>query len=195
MFNKRRTTFIAGAILVLLIIFSVVTYNSLVTKEEKVKQQWADVQSTYQRRLDLIPSLVNVVKGASGFEQSTLIAISEARAKALSGLNNSELTADNFKKQSDLQDTLAATANRVIVMIENYPVLKGTSAYSGLQVQLEGTERRIKFTRNDFNEAVAAYNKKVRSFPSSIIAGLFGFKKKEGFEAEAGTDKAIEIKL
>jgi len=195
MLNKRRTTFIAGAILVLLIIFSVVTYNSLVTKEEKVKQQWAEVQNTYQRRLDLIPNLVNVVKGASGFEQSTLVEISEARAKALSGLNNTELTADNFKKQSDLQDTLAATANRVIVMIEKYPVLKGTSAYSGLQVQLEGTERRIKFARNDFNVAVAAYNKKVRSFPSSIVAGLFGFKKKEGFEAAAGTDKAIEIKL
>ena len=195
MLNKRRTTFIAGAILVLLIIFSVVTYNSLVTKEEKVKQQWAEVQNTYQRRLDLIPNLVNVVKGASGFEQSTLVEISEARAKALSGLNNTELTADNFKKQSDLQDTLAATANRVIVMIEKYPVLKGTSAYSGLQVQLEGTERRIKFARNDFNDAVAAYNKKVRSFPSSIVAGLFGFKKKEGFEAAAGTDKAIEIKL
>jgi LemA protein len=195
MVNKRRTTFIAGSILVLLIILSVVAYNSLVTKEEKVKQQWAEVQNTYQRRLDLIPNLVNVVKGASGFEQSTLVEISEARAKALSGINNSELTAANYKKQSDLQDTLAATANRVIVMIENYPVLKGTSAYSGLQVQLAGTERRIKYARNDFNAAVAAYNKKVRSFPSSIVAGLFGFKKKEGFEAEAGTDKAIEIKL
>jgi len=195
MLNKRRTTFIAGGILVLLILYSVVTYNSLVTKEEKVKQQWAEVQNTYQRRLDLIPNLVNVVKGAAGFEQSTLVAISEARAKALSGLNNNELTPDNYKKQSDLQDSLAATANRVIVMIENYPVLKGTDAYRGLQVQLEGTERRIKYARNDFNEAVATYNKKVRGFPSSLVAGLFGFKKKEGFEAAAGTDKAIEIKL
>ena len=195
MLNKRRTTFIAGGILALLIIYSVVTYNSLVTKEEKVKQQWAEVQNTYQRRLDLIPNLVNVVKGVSGFEQGTLVEISEARARALSGLNNAELTADNYKKQSDLQDSLAANANRVIVMIEKYPVLRGTSAYSGLQVQLAGTERRIKYARNDFNAAVATYNKKVRAFPSSIVAGLFGFKKKEGFEAEAGTDKAIEIKL
>ena len=153
------------------------------------------MQNTYQRRLDLIPNLVNVVKGVSGFEQGTLVEISEARARALSGLNNAELTADNYKKQSDLQDSLAANANRVIVMIEKYPVLRGTSAYSGLQVQLAGTERRIKYARNDFNAAVATYNKKVRVFPSSIVAGLFGFKKKEGFEAEAGTDKAIEIKL
>lgn len=195
MLNKRRTTFIAGGILVLLILYSVVTYNSLVTKEEKVKLQWAEVQNVYQRRLDLIPNLVNVVKGAAGFEQGTLIAISEARAKALSGLNNTDLSADNYKKQSELQDSLAATANRVIVMIENYPVLKGTNAYRGLQVQLEGTERRIKYARNDFNEAVATYNKKVRGFPSSMVAGLFGFKKKEGFEAAAGTDKAIEIKF
>jgi len=195
MLNKRRTTFIAGGILALLIIYSVVTYNSLITKEEKVKQQWAEVQNTYQRRLDLIPNLVNVVKGVSGFEQGTLVEISEARARALSGLNNTDMTADNYKKQGDLQDSLAATANRVIVMIENYPVLKGTAAYSGLQAQLVGTERRIQVARDDFNKTIAVYNKKVRSFPSNIVAGLFGFKKKEGFEAEAGTDKAIEIKF
>jgi|GraSoiStandDraft_4_1057263.scaffolds.fasta_scaffold02851_3 LemA protein len=193
MYNKRRVAYITAGVLVLLIIYSVVTYNSLVTKEEKMKQQWAEVQNTYQRRLDLIPNLVNVVKGVSGFEQGTLVQIAEARANALSGLNNSELTADNYKKQNDLQDSLAASANRVIIMIENYPVLKGTAAYSGLQTQLAGTERRIKYARNDFNDAVAVYNKKVRSFPSSIIAGLTGFKKKEGFAAERGNDKAIEI--
>jgi LemA protein len=193
MYNKRRDAYITAGVLVLLIIYSVVTYNSLVTKEEKMKQQWAEVQNTYQRRLDLIPNLVNVVKGVSGFEQGTLVQIAEARANALSGLNNSELTADNYKKQNDLQDSLAASANRVIIMIENYPVLKGTTAYSGLQTQLAGTERRIKYARNDFNDAVAVYNKKVRSFPSSIIAGLTGFKKKEGFAAERGNDKAIEI--
>jgi LemA protein len=193
MYNKRRVVYITAGVLVLLIIYSVVTYNSLVTKEEKMKQQWAEVQNTYQRRLDLIPNLVNVVKGVSGFEQGTLVQIAEARANALSGLNNGELTADNYKKQNDLQDSLAASANRVIIMIENYPVLKGTAAYSGLQTQLAGTERRIKYARNDFNDAVAVYNKKVRGFPSSIIAGLTGFKKKEGFISERGNDKAIEI--
>lgn len=192
--NKRRVTYIAGAILVLLIIYSIVTYNSLITKEEKIKQQWSEVQNTYQRRLDLIPNLVNVVKGVSGFEKETLTAIAEARAKALSGSTTTELTADNYKKQNDLQDSLASAANRMMVVIEKYPELKGTAAYTGLQVQLAGTERRIKFARNDFNGAVANYNKKVRGFPSKIIAGLFGFKKKEGFEANAGNDKAVEIK-
>jgi LemA protein len=193
--NKRRVTYIAGAILVLLIIYSIVTYNSLITKEEKVKQQWSEVQNTYQRRLDLIPNLVNVVKGVSGYEKETLTAITEARAKALSGSATTELTADNYKKQNDLQDSLASAANRMIIVIEKYPELKGTAAYTGLQVQLAGTERRIKFARNDFNGAVANYNKKVRGFPSKIIAGLFGFKKKEGFEANAGNDKAVEIKF
>ncbi|HET6995540.1 MAG TPA: LemA family protein [Chitinophagaceae bacterium] len=193
MYNKRRVVYIIAGVLVLLIIYSVVTYNSLVTKEEKMKLQWAEVQNTYQRRLDLIPNLVNVVKGVSGFEQGTLVQIAEARARALSGLSNTELTADNYKKQSDLQDSLAASANRVIITIENYPALKGTAAYSGLQTQLVGTERRIKFARKDFNEAVADYNKKVRSFPSSFVAGMTGFKKKEGFAAEPGSDKAVEI--
>jgi LemA protein len=193
--NKRRVTYIAGAILVLLIIYSIVTYNSLITKEEKIKLQWAEVQNTYQRRLDLIPNLVSVVKGASDFEKGTLEQVAEARAQALSGLNNTALTTDNYKKQNDLQDSLASAANRVIMVIEKYPELKGTASYVGLQVQLAGTERRIRFARNDFNEAVAGYNKKVRGFPSSIVAGLFGFKKKEGFQADAGNDKAIEIKF
>src|SRR5262245_4804241 len=135
--NKRRTTILAGAILVVLIIYAIVVYNSLVAKEEKVKQQWSEVQNTYQRRLDLIPNLVNVVKGVSEFEKGTLEQIAEARARALSGLTNTELTPDNYKKQGDLQDSVAAAANRMIVVIEKYPTLKGTAAYRGLQVQLE----------------------------------------------------------
>ena len=138
---------------------------------------------------------MNVVKGVSGFEQETLTKIAEARSKAISGLSNNELTADNYKTQIQLQDNLAAATNRLILVIEKYPDLKGTAAYSGLQTQLEGTERRIKVARNDFNEAVAVYNKKVRSFPANIFAGLFGFRKKDGFEAVAGSDKAVEIKF
>jgi LemA protein len=194
--QKKFTGFIVGgAILLILIILAVTTRNSLVSKEEKVKLQWSEVQNTYQRRLDLIPNLVNVVKGVSDFEQTTLENIATARAEALNGSSNNDLTADNYQKQKQLQDNLAASANKMIVLIEKYPTLKGTAAYSGLQVQLEGTERRIKVARNDFNEAVAGYNKKVRSFPSNIFAGLFGFKKKEGFEASAGSDKAVEIKF
>lgn len=172
------------------------SYNTLVKKEEKVKLQWAEVQSTYQRRLDLVPNLVNVVKGVSDFEQGTLEKIAEARSKALSGLSSAaEPNAENYNKQQTLQDSLAAATNRLIVVIEKYPTLKGTAAYSGLQAQLEGTERRIKVARNDFNAAVADYNRQVRSFPSNIFSGLFGYKAKEGFVADAGTDKAVEIKF
>jgi LemA protein len=193
--KKRYTGYIIGGILAVLILYSIVGYNSLVKKEEKIKQQWSEVQNTYQRRLDLIPNLVNVVKGVSDFESETLQKIAEARTKALSGLSVTEITADNYKKQSDLQDSLAAATNRLILVVEKYPALKGTEAYAGLQTQLEGTERRIKVARNDFNEAVADYNKKVRSFPSNIIAGLFGFGNKEGFQADAGSEKAVEIKF
>ncbi|MBK7559981.1 MAG: LemA family protein [Chitinophagaceae bacterium] len=194
--QKKYTGLIAvGAILLILVIWVFTSYNSLIKNEEKVKLQWSEVQSTYQRRLDLIPSLVNVVKGVSDFEQTTLTKITEARSKALSGMSNDDITAENYQKQKQLQDTLAASANRMIMLIEKYPTLKGTAAYSGLQTQLEGSERRIKVARNDFNKAVADYNRKVRSFPANIVAGLFGFKKKDGFEAAAGTEKSVEIKF
>ena len=159
--KKRYTGYIVGAVLILLGIYVIVTYNSLVKKEEKVKQQWSEVQNTYQRRLDLVPNLVNVVKGVSEFEQTTLENIAAARSKAISGQTD-DITADNYNKQRVLQDSLAAAANKLIVIIEKYPVLKGTTAYSGLQTQLEGTERRIKVARNDFNESVADYNTTVR---------------------------------
>ncbi len=191
--KKRYAGYITGGIFVLLGIIIIVTYNSLVKKEEVIKKQWGEVQNTYQRRLDLIPNLVNVVKGVSEFEQNTLEKIAQARSNALKGLSNDELTAENYQQQKQLQDTLAATANRLIIQIEKYPTLKGTAAYSGLQTQLEGTEYRIKIARNDFNAAVATYNNKVRSFPANLVAGIFGFKRKEGFTADAGTEKAVEI--
>lgn len=192
--NKRYTGYLVGGIVILLGIYVVITYNSLVKKEEKVKQQWSEVQNTYQRRIDLVPNLVNVVKGVSEFEQSTLESIALARSKALSVQTN-DLTAENYNKQQAVQDTLAATTNRLIVIVEKYPVLKGTAAYSGLQTQLEGTERRIKVARNDFNQAIADYNVAVRGGSSMLVAKLFGFKLKEGFQAVAGSDKAVEIKF
>ena len=192
--KKRYTGYIAVAILILLGIYVIVTYNSLVKKEEKVKQQWAEVQSTYQRRLDLVPNLVNVVKGVSDFEQTTLENIAVARSKALT-VQTDDITAENYNKQRVLQDSLAAATNKLIVIIEKYPVLKGTTAYSGLQTQLEGTERRIKVARNDFNESVADYNTAARGGSSILVAKLFGFKLKEGFQAVAGSDKTVEIKF
>ncbi|PZR23019.1 MAG: LemA family protein [Citrobacter freundii] len=186
---------ILGAVLLFLVIFVVTTYNGIVKKDEKVKQQWSEVQSTYQRRLDLVPNLVNTVKGVSEFESSTLEQIAAARAEALSVRSADELTAENVNAQQRAQDNLANAANRLIVVVEKYPTLKGTAAYSGLQTQLEGTERRIKVARNDFNAAVADYNKQVRNFPGNIVARLFGYKPKEGFTADAGSDQSVEIKF
>ena len=192
--KKKYVLWAVIGIVVLLIIFAITTYNSLIGKEEKVSEKWSEVQNTYQRRIDLVPNLVTVVKGVSEFEQSTLEKIATARNNAIAARSN-EITAANYNQQQVTQDSLAAAANRLIVVIEKYPVLKGTDAYSGLQTQLVGTERRIQVARNDFNEVVADYNNSVRRFPASLFAGMFGFKTKEGFEAVAGSEKAVEIKF
>lgn len=193
--SKKSVYLLIAGVIVLLLIYVMVAYNGLVKKEERVNQQWAEVQSTYQRRLDLIPNLVNVVKGVSDFEQGTLENIAAARAKALSGLQTTTVSSENYAGQTRLQDSLAASVNRLIVVIERYPALKGTAAYSGLQTQLEGTERRIKVARQDFNAAIAEYNVAVRSSTTGMVARLFGFKVKEGFTADAGSDKTVEIKF
>lgn len=163
-------------------------------KQENVQQKWSEVQSTYQRRLDLTPNLVNVVKGLSNFEHNTFVAVADARNKAMQG-TGSDLNAANYNKQSALQDSLAAASNRMIISIEKYPELHGTEAYRGLQTQLEGNERRIKVAREDFNAAVADYNKTVRSFPTNLSAGMLGFKAMDGFKADPGADKNVEIKF
>lgn len=192
--KKRYILFAVIGIIVLLVAWLGFTYNSLVKKDQNVINKWADVQLTYQRRLDLIPNLITVVKGLSDFEQTTLEKIAAARKNAMITVS-SEPTAENYEKERVLQDSLAVAANRVIAVIEKYPALKGTEAYSGLQVQLEGTERRIAVARRDFNEAVAEYNKMVRSIGAGPVAGLFGFKVKKGFEASAGSEKAVQIKF
>jgi len=182
-------------ILAVLILYFGVTYNSLVKKEEKVKQHWSDLQTTYQRRLDLIPNLVSVVKGVSEFEKSVLQKVAEARSSALAGTGQQEVTAENYKKQKQLQDSLAANVNRMIVLIEAYPELQALKSYLALQDQLAGTERRIVVAANDFNESVYDYNRSVRAFPTNIVAGISGFKQKEGFESVAGSEKPIEVKF
>lgn len=192
--QKRYTGYIVGAVIVLLGIYIITSYNSLVNKDEKVRQTWADVQNTYQRRLDLTPNLVSLVKGLSNFEQTTFVNVADARSKAMN-VNTGEVTAENYEQQKRLQDSLAAASNRLIAVVEKYPQLRGTEAYSGLQIQLEGNERRIKVARNDFNAAVQDYNRYVRSFPTSMVAAVFGFKHKEGFTADAGAEKNVEIKF
>src|SRR4030095_2962539 len=178
-------------ILAVLIIYFGVTYNSLVKKEEKVKQNWSDLQSNYQRRLDLIPNLVSVVKGVSEFEKSVLQKVAEARSNALAGSGQQDVTAENYKKQKQLQDSLAVNVNRMIVLIEAYPELQALKSYLALQDQLAGTERRIVVAARDFNESVYDYNRSVRAFPTNIVARLSGFKQKEGFESVAGAEKPV----
>jgi LemA protein len=192
--NNRLTGYIVGAVLILLGVFIMLTYNSLVKKEEKVKLQWNEVQSAYQRRVDFIPNVVNVVKGQADFEQTTLIKVTEARAKATS-VTLTDLSAEKFSEQNKVQDELAGATNKLIIAIEKYPALQGAKAFEGLQTQLEGTERRIKFARKDFNEAIQNYNSAVKSFPTSLVGKVFGFHPQDGFTADAGADKSTEIKF
>lgn len=194
--KKRYSGYIAGGIIVLLGLLVIVTYNKLVKAEEKVKLQWNEVNNVYQRRLDLIPNLINVVKGQADFEKETLVKIAEARANASAAITTTgEPTAENISATDKTQNELATATNRFIAVIENYPALKGTEAFRGLQTQLEGTERRVKFARKDFNEAVQSYNSSVRAFPTNLVAGIFGFETKTGFQSDAGADKAVEIKF
>lgn len=171
-------------------------YNSMVSKREAVNRQWANVQSAYQRRADLIPNLVNTVKGSANFEQSTLTKVVEARSKATSiNFSADELTSENIKKFQDAQSELSGALSRLLVVSEQYPDLKASQSFLELQAQLEGTENRINTERNKFNEAVSDYNSYIAQFPNLLYSGSFGFQKKGYFEAEKGSEKAPEVKF
>ena len=170
-------------------------YNGLVKQDEKVKNMWNNVQSTYQRRADLIPNLVNVVRSEATFEQQTLIQTVEARYKNLSSIkvDPSNLTTENIQKFQAAQGELSGALQKLMVVVENYPNLKSNEGFRNLQTQLEGTENRINTARNDFNGAINTYNTKARSFPVNLIAGMFAFKVKEGFKADEGTQNAPKV--
>lgn len=191
--SGKKIGLIALIIFALLAIFFFTSYNSLVGKQENVTKTWNNVQSDYQRRLDLIPNLVGAVKASSDYEKETLTKLIETRAKAAQVNVTGSPTYDAYKKSEEANAAVVASANQVIAVIEKYPDLKSTNSFVRLQDQLIGTERRIKFSRKDFNEAVMSYNTTVRKFPVNIAASLFGFKAKEGFEADMGADKAPEI--
>lgn len=193
--KKGYSGYIIGGIIIIIGIYLIVTYNSLVKKQEKVNLQWNEVQNTYQRRMDLIPNLEHVVKGGADYEKTTLQKIIEARSKAASINVTGDLSADKYNQQTAAQDELAGAANRLMISVEKYPDIKGTKAFSELQAQLVGTERRIKIARKDFNEAIQNYNTSVKGFPTKIVAGLFGFAPKNGFQSDNGTDKGVEIKF
>lgn len=169
-------------------------YNSMVGLDENVKNKWANVQSDYQRRADLIPNLVNTVKGAANFEQETLTQVIEARSKATSvQIDPANITPEKLAEYQQAQAGVTSALGRLLAVVENYPDLKANQNFRDLQAQLEGTENRIKVSRNDFNAAVQEYNSSVRRFPNNIFAGMFGFAVKEGFKAEAGSEKAPTV--
>ena len=171
------------------------SYNSLVQTDEQVQEAWSNLQAAYQRRADLIPNLVETVKGAADFEQETLTAVTEARAKATSiQVDAGDL--DNPQKLQQFQQAQSAlgkSLGRLLAVSENYPKLQATQRFSDLQAQLEGTENRITVARRDYNNTVRQYNTQVRSFPTVIFAGLMGFEPKTPFEAETGADQAPDV--
>ncbi|HQH41326.1 MAG TPA: LemA family protein [Bacteroidales bacterium] len=165
-------------------------YNKMVTLDEQVKSQWAQVQNAYQRRADLIPNLVNTVKGAANFEQQTLTQVIEARAKATSvNISADQLTAENFQKFQAAQDNLSSALSRLMVVVEQYPTLKANQNFLDLQAQLEGTENRIAVERKKFNEVTQQYNSTIRKWQYILTAKMFGFKEKEYFKATEGAEK------
>jgi LemA protein len=171
-------------------------YNKLVNLDENVKNKWNNVQSDYQRRADLIPNLVSTVKGAANFEQTTLTQVIEARAKATSvNINADNLTPEKVQEFQQAQGQLGGALNKLLVVAEQYPQLQATQNFRDLQAQLEGTENRIKVSRNDFNASVQDYNATARRFPNNLFAGMFGFKVKQGFTADAGSEKAPKVQF
>ena len=196
MSTKSLTLIVIAALVLILGGCGCRGYNGLVVQDETVNKAWNNVQSDYQRRAGLIPNLVNTVKGEANFEQTTLQNVIQARASATQiKVDPKDLTPEKLQQFQQAQGQLSQALGRLLMVSENYPNLRANDAFRGLQAQLEGTENRIKVSRNDFNQAVADYNVKARSFPMNILAGMFGFKTKEGFKAEAGAEKAPEVKF
>lgn len=189
-----RGLIIGLVIAALLIFWGIGVNNNLATKTQNVKAQWGDIQNAYQRRADLIPNLVNTVKGVANFEKGTLTAVQEARSSATQmKISADDLTPENLAKYQAAQNTLGGALGRLMAVSENYPQLKATQNFSELQAQIEGTENRINVERNKFNEVVRDYNGDLVRFPASFIAKMLGFKEKGFFEAAAGSDKAPTV--
>lgn len=184
---------IIGGIVLLIMIFAG-AYNGLVAQRESVNTAFSKVDSQYQRRADLIPNLVNTVKGAANFEQETLTQVTEARARATSiQLDPSRATPEQIQQYQQAQGDVTSALSRLLAVTENYPQLQATQAFRDLQVQLEGTENRIAVARNDYNDAARPYNTRLQTFPTNIVASLFGFEQKPYFEAVEGSDQAPTV--
>ena len=195
-----KKTWIILAVIAL-VIFMVVswyfgTYNKMVGMDEGVKSQWSQVENVYQRRSDLIPNLVNTVKGYADFEKETLTQVVEARAKATQvTVDPNKLDAQSIQNFQQAQTGLSSALGRLMVVMEKYPDLKANQNFLDLQSQLEGTENRITVERQKFNESAQVYNAYIRKIPNSIIAGMGGFEKKAYFEAEKGAEKSPQVQF
>lgn len=187
---------VVGVVVVLLIGGSLTTYNGLVQKDEAVATAWSNVQSQYQRRADLIPNLVNTVKGYAQHESATLEQVVAARAKATQlTVSADELSPEKMKQLQAAQGELSQALGRLLMITENYPDLKANENFLDLQAQLEGTENRINESRRLYNKSVQTYNVGIRRFPANVVAGMFGFDKRTPFEAEAGAEKAPKVEF
>jgi len=196
---KKGLLITLGIVAVLAIILYNVfagSYNSMVEKEENVANSWAKVEDQYQRRSDLIPNLVNTVKGFADQEREVLTGVVEARSKASSiQIDPSNLDASAIQKFKQAQGQLSGALSRLLVTVERYPELKSNQNFLELQAQLEGTENRITVARDRYNDAVTAYNKYIRKFPQTLLAGMYGFEKKPLFEADEGAENAPEVQF
>lgn len=195
---KKSWIVIIVLVLLALIVYMSVkgTYNKMVTMDESIDGQWSQVENVYQRRADLIPNLVNTVKGYADFEQQTLTQVIEARAKATSvNVDPTNLNAGNFQQFQEAQGQLTQALSRLMVVVERYPELKANQNFLELQAQLEGTENRIAVERKKFNETVRNYNTYIRKFPQTFWANIFGFEKKPYFEADEGAETVPTVEF
>lgn len=195
---KKSTISIAviTGIILIVIIWMVSSYNGLVKKDEVCSQQWSKVESQYQRRLDLIPNLVNTVKGYASHEQETLLEVVQARNVASSAkVDPNNITQESLDKYQESQTALKSSLDRLMVVVERYPDLKANQNFLELQSQLEGTENRIAVERQKFADVVNAFNSKIRRFPTNIIAGMFSFERKAYFASEKGAENAPKVEF
>ena len=194
--KKQLGWIIPVVILVVIIMWAVSGYNGMVSMDESVQGKWADVETQYQRRADLIPNLVSTVKGYAAHESETLESVVKARSEASSvKVDPENITPEKLAEYQKAQSGVSSALGRLMVIVEKYPDLKANQNFLELQSQLEGTENRINVARRDFNEAAKQYNTSIRRFPKNIIAGMFGFEKKAYFEAEKGAEQAPKVEF
>lgn len=192
----KKSTIILGVAIAIIALWGVTGYNGLVSMDEKVSNEWANVETQYQRRADLIPNLVNTVKGYASHEKETLEGVVQARSQATQiKVDPNDLTPEKLAEYQKAQGAVTSALGKLLAITENYPDLKANQNFLELQAQLEGTENRINVARKNFNDAAKSYNVGIRRFPKNILAGIFGFSKRAYFEAAAGTENAPKVEF